>query len=124
MKKLKNNILSNKKIVQQNGTRSFLSNEILNYPVPANLGYIFSVGSVVGIYFVMQLFTGIFLAMHYSPDINLAFSSVQHIMTNVPGGSYIRYMHSNGASMIFMGIYLHIAKGIFFRSYTYDRRKV
>jgi quinol-cytochrome oxidoreductase complex cytochrome b subunit len=123
MKNLKNKLLSNKKIVQQTGTKRFLSNEIFNYPVPANLGYIFSVGSVVGIYFLMQIVTGVFLAMHYSPDINLAFSSVQHIMTDVPGGSTIRYMHSNGASMIFIGIYLHIAKGIFFRSYTFDRRK-
>lgn len=123
MKKLKNYLLSNDNIVKQNGLRNVLSNEIINYPTPANLGYIFSVGSVVGLFFALQIITGVFLAMHYSPDSAHAYDSIQHIMTNVPHGATLRHMHANGASMIFIGLYLHIAKGIFFRSYTHKRRK-
>lgn len=123
MKKFKRNLLSNNNIIHRYGVRNTLANEVTFYPVPSNLGYIFSVGSVVGLFFALQILTGIFLAMHYSPEIDLAFESIQHIMTDVPYGSTIRYMHSNGASMIFIGLYIHIAKGIFFRSYTYNRRK-
>lgn len=111
-------------IVKKNSLRKLLSNEITSYPVPTNLNYIFSVGSVLGIYFILQICTGIFLAMHYTPDIAYAYESIQHIMVNVEYGSTIRYMHANGASMIFICMYIHIAKGIFFRSYTHNRRNV
>jgi ubiquinol-cytochrome c reductase cytochrome b subunit len=111
-------------IEKKNSLRKLLSNEIISYPVPTNLNYIFSVGSVLGIYFILQICTGIFLAMHYTPDIAYAYESIQHIMVNVEYGSTIRYMHANGASMIFICMYIHIAKGIFFRSYTHNRRNV
>lgn len=123
MKKFKNYQLSNDNIIKQNGLRNMISNEIINYPTPANLGYIFSAGSVVGLFFALQIITGVFLAMHYSPDSAHAYDSIQHIMTNVPHGATMRHMHANGASMIFIGLYIHIAKGIFFRSFTYKRRK-
>jgi ubiquinol-cytochrome c reductase cytochrome b subunit len=123
MKKFKNYQLSNDNIIKQNGLRNMISNEIINYPTPVNLGYIFSAGSVVGLFFALQIITGVFLAMHYSPDSAHAYDSIQHIMTNVPHGATMRHMHANGASMIFIGLYIHIAKGIFFRSFTYKRRK-
>jgi ubiquinol-cytochrome c reductase cytochrome b subunit len=123
MKKFKNFKLANDKIIKKKSLKNLISNEIINYPTPNNLGYIFSIGSVVGLFFVLQIVTGIFLAMHYCPDSVYAYDSIQHIMTNVPHGSTIRHMHANGASMIFIGLYLHIAKGIFFRSFTYNRRK-
>ena len=124
MKSNKKFKLNANRINKKNTLRTWFSNEILNYPVPANLNYIFSVGSVLGIYFVLQILTGIFLAMHYTPDIAFAYESIQHIMTNVKYGSTIRYMHANGASMIFICMYIHIGKGIFFRSYTHNRRNI
>jgi quinol-cytochrome oxidoreductase complex cytochrome b subunit len=65
----------------------------------------------------IQIITGLFLAMHYSSHINLAFESVEHIMRNVSGGWFMRYLHSNGASMIFILIYLHMLRGLYYQSY-------
>lgn len=80
---------------------SFLSNHILSYPTPINLNYAWSFGSVAGICLVIQIITGIFLAMHYVPHISLAFDSVEHIMRDVNYGWLIRYCHANGASVFF-----------------------
>jgi len=71
---------------------------------------------------VIQLLTGIFLAMHYTPNVNLAFSSVEHIMRDVNGGWILRYVHANGASAFFIVLYIHIAKGLYYGSYLYPRQ--
>jgi len=71
---------------------------------------------------VLQILTGVFLAMHYTAHVELAFQSVEHIMTNVKYGSFIRYMHANGASAIFIVMYSHIARGLYFRSYEGKRK--
>nr|AFA33974.1 cytochrome b [Cyclemys fusca]AFR24953.1 cytochrome b [Cyclemys fusca] len=76
-------------------------------------------GSLLGICLILQIITGIFLAMHYSPNISLAFSSVAHITRDVQYGWLIRNMHANGASMFFMCIYLHIGRGLYYGSYLY-----
>jgi ubiquinol-cytochrome c reductase cytochrome b subunit len=65
----------------------------------------------------IQLITGIILAMHYTANADLAFSSIEHIVRDVNGGWLIRYMHSNGASFFFIAIYIHIGRGVFFKSY-------
>ena len=69
---------------------------------------------------MIQLFTGLFLTMHYVPSIDLAFYSVEHIMRDVNYGWLFRYAHSNGSSMFFLAVYLHIAKGLYYRSYSFD----
>jgi quinol-cytochrome oxidoreductase complex cytochrome b subunit len=99
-----------------------LSQHILYYPSPSNLNYVWSLGSLVGLIFSLQLITGIFLAMHYTAHVDLAFDSVVHIMNDVQNGWLLRYMHANGASMVFILIYLHIAKGLYYRSYLYSRK--
>jgi ubiquinol-cytochrome c reductase cytochrome b subunit len=100
---------------------SFLSNHILSYPTPINLNYAWSFGSVAGICLVIQIITGIFLAMHYVPHISLAFDSVEHIMRDVNYGWLIRYCHANGASVFFIVVYLHIFRGLYYGSYMHPR---
>ena len=72
----------------------------------------------------IQLITGIFLAMHYVPNVDYAFLSVEHIMRDVTGGWLLRYMHANGASMFFIVVYLHIFRGLYYASYTSPRELV
>jgi quinol-cytochrome oxidoreductase complex cytochrome b subunit len=95
-----------------------LANHIIFYPTPSNINYGWSFGSLAGLFFAFQIITGIFLAMHYTANIDLAFWSVEHIMRDVNNGWLLRYLHSNGASMIFIMLYIHIAKALYFRSYT------
>nr|AFP52632.1 cytochrome b [Dermochelys coriacea]AFP52684.1 cytochrome b [Dermochelys coriacea]AFP52930.1 cytochrome b [Dermochelys coriacea]ATL16997.1 cytochrome b [Dermochelys coriacea] len=98
--------------------------KIINYsfidlPSPSNISAWWNFGSLLGACLVLQIITGIFLAMHYSPDISLAFSSVAHITRDVQYGWLIRNMHANGASLFFMCIYLHIGRGLYYGSYLY-----
>ena len=79
-----------------------VGSELLNYPTPSNLNYAYSFGSIIGFYFVLQILTGALLAMHYIPHSELAFDSIVDIMQNVNNGWLIRYMHMNGASVIFI----------------------
>jgi len=98
-----------------------INNHLIDYPSPINLSYAWSFGSLAGICLVIQLVTGIFLAMHYTPHIDLAFSSVEHIMRDVNGGWLIRYMHANGASMFFIVVYSHLFRGLYYGSYISPR---
>lgn len=100
---------------------SVLNTEIVDYPSPSNLNYLWSFGSLAGICLVLQIATGVFLAMHYVPHTDLAFASVEHIMRDVEGGWLLRYMHANGASMFFIVTYTHMARGLFFGSYASPR---
>ena len=102
-------------------TLSFIDSHIINYPTPINLNYMWSFGSAAGICLVIQIVTGIFLAMHYTPHVDYAFNSVEHIMRDVNNGWLIRYLHANGASMFFIVIYLHIFRGLYYGSYMYPR---
>jgi quinol-cytochrome oxidoreductase complex cytochrome b subunit len=101
---------------------SILDNHLIHYPSPINLNYAWSFGSVAGICLVIQMLSGIFLAMHYTPHIDLAFSSVEHIMRDVNNGWLIRYMHANGASMFFIVVYCHIFRGLYYGSYMVPRQ--
>ena len=96
---------------------SFIDSHIIDYPTPINLNYLWSFGSAAGICLGIQILTGVFLAMHYTPNIEYAFNSVEHIMRDVSGGWLIRYTHANGASFFFLTVYAHIFRGIYFGSY-------
>ena len=103
---------------------SFVDSHIISYPTPVNLSYMWSFGSTAGLCLIIQILTGIFLAMHYTPHIDLAFSSVEHIMSNVNNGWLIRYLHANGASMFFIVVYCHIFRGLYFGSYIFPRGRL
>jgi ubiquinol-cytochrome c reductase cytochrome b subunit len=101
---------------------TLLANHIIYYPSPINLTYAWSFGSAAGICLVIQIFSGIFLAMHYTPHIDLAFSSVERIMRDVNHGWFLRYVHANGASMFFLVVYSHICRGLYYGSYMAPRQ--
>nr|CCD31562.1 cytochrome b [Testudo graeca]CCD31563.1 cytochrome b [Testudo graeca] len=96
-----------------------INNSFIDLPSPSNISAWWNFGSLLGICLILQIITGIFLAMHYSPNISLAFSSVAHITRDVQYGWLIRNMHANGASIFFMCIYLHIGRGLYYGSYLY-----
>jgi len=93
----------------------------IKYPAPVNLTYMWNFGSLALLCLVVQILTGIFLAMHYAPVGEGAFDSVEHIMRDVNLGWTLRYMHSNGASMFFIVVYLHIFRGLYYSSYASPR---
>ena len=91
------------------------------YPTPINLSYLWSFGSLAGLTLVAQIVTGVLLAMHYAPEVHLAFNSVEHIMRDVNGGAILRYMHANGASMFLLITYCHMFRGLYYGSYFQPR---
>lgn len=99
---------------------SFLEHQ-KQYRAPKNLNYAWNFGSLAGIALVIQIVTGIVLAMHYTPHVNMAFDSVENIMRDVNYGWLIRYMHAVGASMFFMVVYIHIMRGLYYGSYKSPR---
>ena len=101
-----------------------LNDHLIEYPTPSNLSYWWGFGSLAGICLLLQILTGIFLAMHYTPHVDLAFMSVEHIMRDVEGGWFLRYMHANGASMFFIVVYLHMFRGLYYGSYSSPRELV
>ena len=101
-----------------------VNDHLIDYPTPSNLSYWWGFGSLAGICLIAQIATGIFLAMHYTPHVDLAFVSVEHIMRDVNGGWFLRYMHANGASMFFIVVYLHLFRGLYYGSYASPRELV
>ena len=98
-----------------------IEHSVMEYPTPKNLSYWWNFGSLAGICLVLQIVTGIVLAMHYVPHETLAFTSVEHIMRDVNYGWLLRYAHANGASMFFVVVYIHIFRGLYFGSYKSPR---
>ncbi len=94
------------------------------YPVPRNLNYAWNFGVLAGFCLVLQIVTGVILAMHYAANGNVAFDSVEHIMRDVNWGWMLRYAHANGASAFFAVIYLHMFRGFFYSSYKAPREMV
>ncbi|WP_420474849.1 cytochrome b [Noviherbaspirillum sp. ST9] len=94
------------------------------YYAPKNFNYWYAFGSLALLVLVIQIVTGIFLVMHYKPDANLAFASVEYIMRDVPWGWLVRYMHSTGASAFFIVVYLHMLRGLLYGSYRKPRELV
>ena len=94
---------------------------IIDAPEPANISYLWNFGSLLGTCLVLQILTGIFLAMHYQPHVDFAFNSVEHIMRDVNNGWAVRYTHANVASFFFIFVYAHIARGLYYGSYKSPR---
>ncbi|OYX61980.1 MAG: cytochrome b [Novosphingobium sp. 32-60-15] len=94
------------------------------YPVPRNLNYMWNFGVLAGFCLVLQIVTGVVLAMHYAANAGVAFDSVEHIMRDVNWGWMMRYAHANGASAFFVVVYLHIFRGFFYSSYKAPREMI
>ena len=94
------------------------------YPVPRNLNYFWNFGVLAGLALVVQIVTGIVLAMHYAANAGVAFGSVESIMRDVNAGWFLRYAHANGASMFLLVVYIHIGRGLYYGSYKAPREMV
>lgn len=99
----------------------YVKSYLIRYPAPSNIGYFWNYGSLAIFFLVVQILSGLFLAMFYTPHIDYAFSSIEHIMDNISYGWFIRYLHANGASFFFFVVYIHILRGIFYSSYQFPR---
>nr|QGQ61333.1 cytochrome b [Lasiopodomys gregalis] len=95
-----------------------INHSFIDLPAPSNISSWWNFGSLLGLCLVVQILTGLFLAMHYTSDTSTAFSSVAHICRDVNYGWLIRYMHANGASMFFICLFLHVGRGIYYGSYN------
>ena len=93
----------------------------VSYPTPRNLNYWWTFGAILTFMLVVQLVTGVVLVMHYTPLVDMAFTSVEHIMRDVNYGWLLRYLHSNGASMFFLAVYVHMFRGMYYGSYKEPR---
>lgn len=111
------------KIVKRNSILNKVNSYMIDSPLPSNLNYMWNWGSILGLCLVIQIITGVILAMNYLPSIELAFISVEHIMRDLNNGYLIRYTHANGAAIYFISIYLHIARGLYYNSYTQSNLK-
>nr|AEO96919.1 cytochrome b [Pampus argenteus]AEO96924.1 cytochrome b [Pampus argenteus] len=96
-----------------------VNGSLIDLPTPSNISAWWNFGSLLGLCLISQILTGLFLAMHYTPDIESAFNSVAHICRDVNFGWLIRNLHANGASFFFICIYLHIGRGLYYGSYLY-----
>ncbi|WP_194743340.1 cytochrome b [Thermaurantiacus tibetensis] len=94
------------------------------YPVPRNINIWYNFGVLAGVALMIQIITGIVLAMHYSAHVSTAFNSIEHIMRDVNSGWLIRYLHMNGASFFFIVVYIHIFRGLYYGSYKAPREVV
>jgi ubiquinol-cytochrome c reductase cytochrome b subunit len=99
----------------------FASDTIVTFPTPKNLNYWYTFGGILALMLGIQIVTGIVLAMHYVPNVELAFSSVQRIKRDVNYGWLIQGMHANGASMFFLAVYIHMFRGLYYGSYKAPR---
>nr|UBA17466.1 cytochrome b [Phryganistria guangxiensis] len=109
----------NKSLRKNHPLIKIMNNSLIDLPTPINISTWWNFGSMMGICLIMQIMTGIFLAMHYSPNIEIAFNSVSHICRDVNSGWLMRTMHANGASAFFVCIYMHIGRGLYYGSYKY-----
>jgi ubiquinol-cytochrome c reductase cytochrome b subunit len=98
-----------------------LNSYVVDSPQPANISYLWNFGSLLATCLIIQILTGAFLAMHYTPNVDLAFNSVEHIMRDVNNGWLMRYTHANVASFFFIFVYMHIARGLYYGSYKSPR---
>nr|QOQ85349.1 cytochrome b [Phocoena phocoena]QOQ85362.1 cytochrome b [Phocoena phocoena]QOQ85375.1 cytochrome b [Phocoena phocoena]QOQ85388.1 cytochrome b [Phocoena phocoena]UFK29222.1 cytochrome b [Phocoena phocoena] len=97
-----------------------INDALIDLPAPSNISSWWNFGSLLGLCLITQILTGLFLAMHYTPDTSTAFSSVAHICRDVNYGWIIRYLHANGASMFFICLYIHIGRGLYYGSYMFQ----
>nr|YP_009443924.1 cytochrome b [Stimulopalpus japonicus]ATU07145.1 cytochrome b [Stimulopalpus japonicus] len=95
-----------------------INNSLFDLPTPSTISSMWNFGSLLGLCLMIQIITGLFLAMHYTSDINTAFNSVIHICRNVNNGWMIRTLHANGASFFFICIFMHVGRGMYYNSYN------
>ena len=100
---------------------SLVHSSFVAYPTPRNLNYLWTFGAILAFMLMVQIVTGVALAMHYTPHVDMAFNSVEHIMRDVNFGWLLRYLHSNGASMFFLAAYIHMFRGMYYGSYKEPR---
>ena len=112
------------RILKTHPILSIVNGMLVDLPAPSNLSYLWNFGSLLGLVLIIQLASGIFLAMHYTANVDLAFASVEHIMRDVNYGWFLRYLHANGASMFFIMVFMHIGRGLYYGSYTQPRHIV
>ncbi len=99
----------------------FAHDTAISFPTPKNLNYWYTFGGILAVCLAIQIVTGVILAMHYEASVDGAFASVERIMRDVPYGWLLRYIHSNGASMFFLAVYLHMFRGLYYGSYKEPR---
>jgi ubiquinol-cytochrome c reductase cytochrome b subunit len=99
----------------------FAKEHLMDFPTPKNLNYFWTFGAILVMCLAVQIVTGIILAMHYTPNVAMAFDSVEHIRRDVNGGRIIQATHAVGASMFFVALYVHIFRNLFFGSYKAPR---
>jgi ubiquinol-cytochrome c reductase cytochrome b subunit len=109
------------RLLKSNSLLGLVNSYVIDSPQPANLSYAWNFGSLLATCLGIQIVTGIILAMHYTPNVDLAFVSVEHIMRDVNYGWMIRYIHANVASFFFIFVYLHIGRGLYYGSYKSPR---
>ena len=109
------------RILKSHPLFSLINGYLIDSPQPSNISYLWNFGSLLGFCLVIQIVTGVTLAMHYNPSVLEAFNSVEHIMRDVNNGWLIRYLHSNTASAFFFLVYLHIGRGLYYGSYKSPR---
>jgi len=109
--------MPNMRVLKSHPLLKIVNGLIIDLPEPSNISYMWGFGSILGLCLVIQIATGIMLAMHYIPNVDLAFNSVEHIMRDVNYGWILRYLHANGASLFFIIVYLHIGRGLYYGSY-------
>lgn len=107
----------NKSIFKKSKLLHLFSESLIYLPTPININYIWNFGSLLGLCLIIQILSGLFLSIHYCPNINLAFYRVIHIIKDINYGWLIRLIHINGASLFFIFIYIHIGRGIYYSSY-------
>jgi ubiquinol-cytochrome c reductase cytochrome b subunit len=105
------------RIRKENPIISPINSTLIDLPSPSSISYLWNFGSLLGICLITQIFTGIFLAMHYCADVSIAFSSMVHIIRDINYGFLLKYLHANGASVFFICVYIHIARGLYYGSY-------
>jgi len=109
------------RILKQNPLLRLFNSYLVDSPQPSNISYVWNFGSLLALCLGIQIVTGIFLVMHFTPTVDLAFNSVEHIMRDVNYGWLIRYTHANVASFFFIFVYAHIGRGLYYNSYRSPR---
>ena len=100
-------------------TRINKLNTVVDLPTPINISIWWNFGRLLGLVLGIQIVRGLFLSIHYTANVNLAFDSVSHLIRDVNGGWLLRTLHANGASLFFMCLYTHIGRGLYYGSYSY-----
>nr|AZL93358.1 cytochrome b [Pamphilius sp. ZJUH_2016023] len=108
----------NKSLRKNNSLTKLINNSLIDLPTPINISVWWNFGSLLGLCMMIQIFTGLFLAMHYTADSELAFKSVIHMCRDVNYGWFMRNLHANGASFFFICLYMHIGRGLYYESYN------